>query len=390
MQFDNIIDRRGSGSVKWDEANEGVLPMWVADMDFTTAPCIIEALKRRVEHGVFGYTFVTDEYYEALTNWFERRHGWKIDRSSVIYVPGVVPAISAILRGVTVPGDGVLLQSPVYNCFYSSIRNLGCRLVDAPLIYNPGPNPGYTMDYDAFERLAAEPWVKVFILCNPHNPVGRVWKRGELERIGRICLDNNVLVISDEIHCELTYNGIEYTPYQSLGDDFARNSVACLSPSKAFNTAGLQIANIICPDKEIYRKVDRGVNINEVCDVNPFGVAGLIAAYNQGGQWLDDLRNYLWENYLLVKDFMEQHLASFPIQPLEGTYLVWIDCSVTGMSSDDLCSLLKTEGKVWLSPGSMYGAGGEGFIRLNIACPRERLREGLERMKYVLEKFCQS
>ena len=383
-EFDKLVERRGSGSAKWDEAEEGVIPLWVADMDFPTAPCIIDALRRRVEHGVFGYTHVMPSYYEALTGWFQRRHGWAIDSTDVIYTSGVVPAISAILRGMTKPGDGVIVQSPVYNCFFSSIRNLGCRLADAPLIYS---QQGYSIDFEAFEAIAKEPWVKMFILCNPHNPVGRVWTADELRKLGRICIDNDVFVISDEIHCELTFNGIEYTPYQSLGQDFALNSVACVSPTKAFNIAGLQIANIICPDQEVRRKVDRGINDNEVCDVNPFGVAALEAAYNRGEGWLDQLRQYLWQNYLLVKEFMERELPSFPIQPLQGTYLVWIDCRHLGISSDELSERMKAEARVWLSPGSIYGTGGQGFMRLNIACQRSRLMEGLERMNNFFKKF---
>lgn len=382
--FDEINNRRGSGSVKWDEEAPDVLPMWVADMDFRTAPCIIDALKRRVEHGIFGYTYVMPEYYEALTSWFRRRHSWEIDPEDVIYTSGVVPAISAIIKGMLRPGDGIIVQSPAYNCFFSSIRNNGCRLVEAPLTYHPD---GYTIDFEELERVASEPWVKMLILCNPHNPVGRVWTREELMRIGKICLDNNVFVLSDEIHCELTYEGHDYTPYQTLGERFALNSVACISPSKAFNTAGLQIANIVCPDPEVRRKVDRGINDNEVCDVNPFGVAGLIAAYNEGEQWLDDLRLYLWENYQTVRRFFESKLPKFPIQPLEGTYLVWINCKVTGMTSDLLSKeLIETE-KIWLSPGTIYGEGGRDFLRLNIACPRSVLTEGLDRLYRLLSKF---
>lgn len=378
FDFDYPLERRGSGSMKWDETPEGVIPLWVADMDFRTAPCIIEALRNRVEHGAFGYTFVDNNYYNALTSWFLQRHGWNIEPSSVIYTSGVVPAISAIIKGLLKPNDGIIVQTPAYNCFYSSIRNNGCKLINAPLIYH---HSGYTIDFDALDTLSKSDNVKMLLLCNPHNPVGRVWTHEELQHIGDICLKNNVFVLSDEIHCELTFNNHYYTPYQTLGKDYAMNSVACVSPSKAFNTAGLQIANIVCPDPDIYRKVNRGINDNEVCDVNPFGVAGLIAAYTQGGEWLDELKQYLWKNYCTVKDFFDKNLPHYPIVPLEGTYLLWIDCSHAHIESENLSKRLIEEAHVWLSPGSMYGLGGEQFLRMNIACPRQRLMEALERIK---------
>lgn len=384
FDFDTVRERKGTGSLKWDKDSAEILPMWVADMDFKTAPCIIEAMKRKIEHGIFGYTHVLPGYYEAITSWFKRRHGWVIDHESIIYTSGVVPAISAIIKGLLKPGDGIIVQSPAYNCFFSSIRNNGCRLVEAPLIYHPD---GYNIDFAELERLTSEPWIKMLILCNPHNPVGRVWTKDELLRIGEICLKNSVFVLSDEIHCELTYEGHDYTPYQSLGKDFAINSVACVSPAKAFNISGLQIANIVCPDPEIKRKVDRGINDNEVCDVNTFGVVGLIAAYNEGEEWLDSLRQYLFRNYLEVKRFFNAGLPKFDILPLEGTYLVWIDCSATGLRSDVLSRMLIEQQKLWLSPGTIYGEGGQNFLRLNIACPRAVLEDGLGRLQKFLSRF---
>lgn len=379
--FDEMINRCGTDCAKWDEAPEGVIPAWVADMDFRTAPAVIEALQRRVGHGIFGYSFPGEDYYEALTRWFSTRHGWTIDPSTVIYTTGVVPAISAIMKGLLAPGDGVIVQTPAYNCFFSSIRNNGLRLVNAPLVYRPD---GYTIDFEEFERLASQPWVKMLLLCNPHNPVGRVWTREELTRLGNICLRHDVFVLADEIHCELTYEGHDYTPYQSLGEAYALRSVACVSPSKAFNIAGLHIANIVCPDPMVKARVDRGINDNEVCDVGPFGIEALKAAYNQGGEWLDQLRAYLWQNYLTVKEFFEENLPDYPVLPLQGTYLVWFKCSKSGLDSDALKEKLITDGKVWLCPGSMYGEGGRDFMRLNIACPRERLMEILRRIQSTL------
>ena len=267
--FDEIIPRRGTNSYKWDNAPEGVLPLWVADMDFRTAKPVTDALQKRVEHGIFGYTKVPQEYYDSVIGWFGRRHGLHIGKDWIIYTSGVVPAISAILKAMTVPGDKVLLLTPVYNCFYSSIRNNGCEAASCPLVLT---GDTYAIDFDDFEAKAADPQVKVFILCSPHNPSGRVWTREELARMGEICRKHGVFVISDEIHCELVYPGVRHIPFASLSEDFLMNSATCISPSKAFNIAGLQIANIVAADEEIRAKIDRAININEVCDVNPFGV----------------------------------------------------------------------------------------------------------------------
>ena len=376
--FDKQISRRGTDSYKWDSAeSENVLPMWVADMDFRTAPAIVDALRRRVEHGIFGYTRVPDSYYEAVTGWFARRHGWTIDREWIIYTSGVVPAISAVIKALTVPGDKVLVQTPVYNCFFSSIRNNGCEMVSSPLVFASNT---FTIDYEDLERKTADPKVKVMLLCNPHNPVGRVWTPEELQHIGDICLRNEVFVVADEIHCELTYEGYDYTPFASLSERFLQNSVTCVSPSKAFNLAGLQIANIIAADEEVRRRIDRAININEVCDVNPFGVIATMAAYNEGGEWLDALRKYLRGNYEYLRCFFGERLPQYPVLPLEGTYLVWIDCRASGISSDAVALRLQEQQHLMVNSGTMYGPGGEGFIRLNIACPRALLADGLERM----------
>ena len=398
FDFDRYIDRRGTDAVKWDElpdtdyaAPDGrtVIPMWVADMDFRTAPCIVEALRRRVEHGVFGYTHVPAAYYDALTSWYASRHGVAFRREWVIYTSGVVPAVSAVLKALCAPGDKVLVQTPVYNCFFSSIRNNGLQLAEAPLRYVPltpdGPgSPGFTyaIDWEAFEAVCADPLVKVFLLCNPHNPAGRVWTREELRRMGEICLRHGVTVVSDEIHCELVMPGHRYTPFASLGDEFARRSVTCCAPTKAFNIAGLQIANIICADADIRARIDRAININEVCDVNPFGVIALMAAYSaEGAGWLEQLNAYLAANYAALLGFFAERLPQLPVARLEGTYLVWVDIRPLGIGSAALASRLLHEAKVQVNDGPMYGSGaGEGFIRLNIAMPRERMLEGLRRI----------
>ena len=374
--FDKTIDRRATNSYKWDSAPEGVLPMWVADMDFRTAPAIIDALQKRVAHGIFGYTRVPDAYYDAVTSWFSRRHGWDIDREWIIYTSGVVPAVSAVIKALTVPGDKVIVQTPVYNCFFSSIRNNGCEIVSNPLRRTADT---YEMDFAALERCAADPRAKVMLLCNPHNPAGRVWTPDELTQLGNICLRNGVTVVADEIHCELVYQGFKYTPFASLSDAFLHRSVTCVSPSKAFNIAGLQIANIVAFDNDMRSRIDKAININEVCDVNPFGVAATIAAYNEGEEWLNQLVDYLHGNYEAMAEFCRRELPEFPITRLEGTYLVWMDCSSLGMPSDALEHALLDDARLWLNAGTMYGAEGEGYMRWNIACPRSVMLDGLNR-----------
>ena len=351
--FDELISRRGTNSYKWDSAADaGVLPLWVADMDFRTAPAITEALARRVAHGIFGYTRVPEAYYNAVTGWFARRHGWHFKKEWMIYTSGVVPAISAIIKALARPGDKVLVQTPVYNCFFSSIRNNGCEAA-----------------------------------CSPHNPAGRVWTREELTRLGEICLRHDVTVVADEIHCELVFPEYTYTPFASISEEFQRRSVTCVSPSKAFNIAGLQIANIVAADDGMRERIDRAININEVCDVNPFGVEATIAAYNEGEEWLTQLIGYLKGNYEFMKDYCAKHLPDFPTAKLEGTYLVWMDCSVLHIPSEELERQLVEQARLWLNAGAMYRSPKEGFMRWNIACPRQRLAEALDRFRsFVAER----
>ena len=386
--FDKIIQRRGTNCVKWDEVSDNdTIPMWVADMDFETAPCIMQALQERLQHGCFGYTFVPESYYDATIKWFQHRHGWTIDRSSFIYTSGVVPAISAIIKAMTaqlstvncqLSTPKVLVQTPVYNCFFSSIRNNGCVLAENPLRME---NHLYLIDWDDFEKNCADPAVKVFLLCNPHNPAGRVWTREELEKMGSICLKHGVFVISDEIHCEFTMPGHTYTPFASLSEDFAMNSAVCLSPSKAFNIAGLQIANIIVKDADIRKKVDKAININEVCDVNPFGVIALQAAYTPEGEvWLNELCQYIDGNYQLAKKMLEEALPHCPVTTLEGTYLLWLNIASTGKTSQQVADDLMQH-KVYVNSGTMYGeTAGEGYIRINLATRRSLVEEGIRRI----------
>lgn len=382
--FDKIIPRRGTNSVKWDVAKEdGVIPMWVADMDFQAAPCIRQALKERMDHGVFGYTLVPNSYYESIISWFDRRHQWHIERDWIIYTSGVVPAISAIIKALTEPGDKVLVQTPVYNCFFSSIRNNGCSTAENALVRKGN---SYEIDFDDFEKQAADEKTKVFLLCNPHNPAGRVWTPEELSRMNDICLKHGVQVISDEIHCELVMPGYKFTPFAAVSKACQDNCITTNSPTKSFNIAGLQIANIITNNDTIKRKIDRAININEVCDVNPFGVIALQAAYNEGESWIDQLNLYLWENYKVLKDFFQEHLPKLKVLKLEGTYLIWIDISATGLKADELTNELLQHGKVMVNSGTMYGkTTGADYLRLNIAMPRSLMLEALQRIAQVLQ-----
>lgn len=378
FDFDHTPDRRGTACVKWDEEPYAdVIPLWVADMDFKAAPVIVEALQRRVDHGVFGYAVPDLPYYAAINEWFTRRHGVTVNREDVIVVPGIVPALSAIIRGLAPQGSAVIIQSPVYNCFFSSIRNNGCEIADAPLIRQDFTDGTFTyrMDFEALERQASRPEATLMVLCNPHNPAGRLWTREELTKLSDICARHGVTIVSDEIHCELTAPGTQYVPMVTVNPDI----VYCISPSKAFNTAGLHIGNIVCGDPDKRARIDRAVNINEVCDVNPFGIDGLKAAYTEhGAEWLDACRDYLWQNYDLLRSEFAKHLPQCPVSRLEATYLVWVDVTAVTDDATRLEQRLVEEARVHVNSGEMYGDN--RYIRINLACPRARLQEGIKRI----------
>ncbi|PIN29321.1 MalY/PatB family protein [Prevotella intermedia] len=382
--FDEFVNRRGTNSVKWDEEKEdGIIPLWVADMDFLAAPAIRRAVEERAKHGVFGYAIVGDSYYDAITNWFRRRHNWVIERDWIIYTTGVIPAISATIHALAMPGEKVLIQTPVYNCFYSCIRNQGLRVLESPL---KREGDTYVVDWDDFEAKCADKKTTLFLLCNPHNPAGRVWTKDELARMNEICMRHDVKVISDEIHCELIMPGYVFTPFATVNADCQRNSVVFNSPTKNFNIAGLQIANIICADKEWYRRIDRAINIFEVCDVNPFGPLALEAAYNESEDWIDELMPYIADNYALLKDTFTNEVPNYEVLKLEGTYLAWVDIRKSGLTANALTEKLLREGKVQVNSGVIYSKNdGEGYIRINLACPRATLQEGLKRIVDVLK-----
>ncbi len=387
--FDVCPDRQGTESVKWD-LYPGTLPMWVADMDFRVAPEIQEALQKRLDHGVFGYELIPDNYFQVMGRWFAQRHGWEgIARENIVPTTGVIAAYSAAIKAMTVPGDKVLVMTPCYNAFFPAIRNNKCGQLESPLKFD---GKHFIVDWDDFEAKVKQ--ARVFLLCNPHNPVGRVWTREELLLMAEICRRNNVFVVSDEIHCELTYPGHDYTPWATLPEQYVKNSVSCISPTKAFNIAGIQIANIFAADPDILKKMDRAINDNECCDVNVFGVTALQAAYGKGGPWLDALRNYLYHNARTVCCFLEDEIPGVVCPPLEGTYLMWLDCRcalkpgepLEGFS-ERLANHLREKHGLVLSTGTIYGAAGEGFERLNIACPRTRLLDGLDRLKQGLISY---
>lgn len=386
--FDTIIPRRGTNSIKWDARppfdadTEGVIPLWVADMDFKAAPFIIDVLRKRVEHGVFGYVCVPDSYYEAVCRWFSGRHGWKVEKDWIIYTTGVVPALSAAVKALSKPGEKVIIQSPVYNCFFSSVRNNGCEILDVPLLYHDGT---YSYDFDGLERACADPAAKVMLLCNPHNPAGRVWTREELARVGDIARRHGVTVVSDEIHCEIVMPGFTYTPFASVSPENQACCVTLCSPSKSFNTASLQIANIITSNPEWRKLIDRVINVNEICDVNPFGVLALEAEYSpEGAEWLKELNQYIYDNYLLLRE----KLSDWTVCKLEGTYLPWVDVSSLGLPTEKIEEELLRNYKVWVNAGAMYGT--EGFIRINLATPRSVLAEGLDRVSRGLSALAAS
>lgn len=382
FNFDTPVNRRHTGSLKWDTIPADVLPLWVADMDFPVAPAIQRALVDRVSHGIFGYANVDHTYYDAIISWFGRRHDWSIQREWIRYTTGVVPAISCCLKALTLPGERVLVQTPVYNCFFSSIRNQGCDIVENELVRH---DDTYIIDWDDFELKCADEKVTVFLLCNPHNPAGRVWTAEELGRMGQICRRHGVRVISDEIHCELVMPGYTYTPFAAVNDTNLNNSVTLNSPSKSFNIAGLQIANIVCPDADVRRRVDRVINIYEVCDVNPFGPIALKAAYNESERWLDELIPYIHGNYQFLKSYLAEHLPSVDVVRLEGTYLAWVSIRSLGINGDEAARLLLKDGKVFLCSGMLYGKrAGRDYLRVNLACPRDLLCEAMSRVVATL------
>jgi cystathionine beta-lyase len=399
--FDIEIDRRHTGSVKWEfvldpedpskkdrtEACFGrnrILPMWVADMDFPSPEPVVNALKERAQHGIFGYTQPDPAYLESVTGWMKKRHGWPVKESWIVATQGVVPALHLLVRALTRPGDKILIQQPVYYPFFSAIEKNGCRIVSNPLVLNAGQ---YHMDYDDLESKAADPDVKLAILCSPHNPVGRVWTREELQRFGHICQRNHVQVISDEIHGDLVYPGVLFCPFPMADSVFQENSIVCTAPSKTFNLAGLQTSNIVIPDKHIRQKFKESLLANGLFGINPFGTTACRAAYEQGEPWLEDLLRYLEHSLQAMIALFERELPEINVIQPQGTYLVWFDCRSLGLDKHQLRKLFLNQARVFLDEGSLFGPEGDGFQRINIACPRSLLMEALERIVAAIKEL---
>ena len=374
--FDEPVNRRNTHSLKWD-VKEQELPMWVADMDFQTAPEIQEAIRERAAHGVFGYSIVPEELYQAYMGWWKKRHHFSMEKEWLVFCTGVVPAISSMVRKLTTAGENVLVQTPVYNIFFNSIVNNGRNIVESPLRYDGNT---YQMDFEDLERKLSDPQTTLMILCNPHNPVGRIWSREELEQVGKLCRKYHVTVISDEIHCDLTSPGQEYIPFASVSENCKNTSITCMAPTKAFNLAGLQTAAVAVPNPNLRHKVWRGLNTDEVAESNSFAVEAAVAAFTKGEAWLDDLREYIQENKNFAEDFMKKEVPQIKQVSSQATYLLWLDCRDMHGTAGEFTQYLRKHTGLYLSEGKQYGENGSSFIRMNIACSRSRLEDGLERL----------
>lgn len=381
--FDRLVDRRNTGSLKWDVA-EGELPMWVADMDFQTAPCVRDAIRARAEHGVFGYSIVPEEWYQAYIGWWRDRHGFTMEPEWLIFCTGVVPAISSMVRKLTTPAEKVLLMTPVYNIFFNSILNNGRQPLEGGLVYD---GMSYRVDFEDLERKLADPQTTLMLLCNPHNPIGKIWDRETLARIGALCRKHHVVVISDEIHCDITAPGTEYVPFASVSEDCRDNSVTCIAPTKAFNIAGLQTAAVSIPNPVLRHKVWRGLNTDEVAEPNAFAVDAAIAAFTKGGEWLDALRAYLEDNKVFVREFIERELPQLHVVTSEATYLLWVDLGREECSAEEAAEFIREKTGLYLSAGNPFGGDGGRFLRLNTACPRAVLEDGLARLKEGIQAW---
>ncbi|MBQ3665842.1 MAG: pyridoxal phosphate-dependent aminotransferase [Lachnospiraceae bacterium] len=376
--FDTVIDRRSTNSLKWS-VKENELPMWVADMDFETAPEIVEAIEKRAAHGIYGYADLTDEWYEAYISWWKKRHHFEIKKEWLIYSTGVVATISSVVRKLTCPAENVVILTPVYNIFYNSILNNGRNVCESELKYNGN---SYEIDFEDLEEKLKNPQTSMMIFCNPHNPVGKIWDKETLLKVGNLCIANHVIIVSDEIHCDLTLPDREYIPFASVSERIANHCITCIAPTKTFNLAGLQTSAVVVKNENLRHKVWRGINTDEVGEPNAFAVDSVIAAYTKGAGWLDALRIYLAENRTIVHNFLEEAIRVVKLVPSEATYLLWIDCSeiMEGINSKELADYIRQKTGLYLSDGVQYGKGGEQFLRMNIACSKEVLDQGLARL----------
>ena len=384
--FDKLTDRSGTLSYKWDVKN-GELPMWVADMDFEVAPPIKRAIVERAEHGIFGYTAIPDEFFNAVSSYWGRRHGYAIPTEHMIYSNGVVAAISSIVRKLTTPAENVLIQAPVYNIFYNSILNNGRKVLSSDLVYD---GDEYSVDFEDLERKLADPQTSLMILCNPHNPVGRIWTAEELARIGELCEKHGVTVLSDEIHCDITAPGENYVPFASVNEQCRRISVTAVAASKTFNIAGLQSACLYAADPHLRHKVWRGLNTDEVGEPNAFSMVANVAAFTECDEWVDEMLEYVFENKRLACEFINANIPGMKANFSKATYLLWIDISGVASDSVDFCEKLRESTGLYLSDGAEYGESGRNFVRMNLATQRERVLDGLNRLKLGAEKYLEN
>ena len=380
-RFDRVTDRRGTGAVKWD-VRENELPMWVADMDFLTAPCVRRAVEKRAAHGIFGYSDIPDAWADAYRDWWGKHHGLSFSREDLIFVTGVIPAISTAVRKFTTPAEKIVVQTPVYNHFFSSIVNNGRRVLENPLVYRGGE---FDMDFDDLEEKLSDPLATMMILCNPQNPTGRIWSRDRLARVGELCKKHHVLVFSDEIHCDLTAPDCSYVPFASVDDTCRNNSITAVAPTKTFNIAGIQSAAVIVPEEGLRQRMNRALNTDEVAEPNAFAVDATVAAFSdEGWEWLTALRGYIDQNKKAVYAFLRDELPDVHAVPQDATYLMWLDVSRYTDDSEQLQRQIREKTGLWLMSGAVYGGIGRRFLRLNVACPRSLLEDGLNRLKAAL------
>lgn len=388
FNFDKIIDRTNNFSAKWSEMNKNfgtnnLLPMWVADMDFLTAPCVMEALKDRLEQGIFGYTTRPSSYNESIVNWLDNRFSWKINQEWLMFSPAVITSISLLIQNLTQKNDKIMIQEPVYSPFHSIVESNERNLVISPLVKLD--DGSYVMDYEDIESKIKD--VKIFILCNPHNPVGRVWTREELTRLGEICLKHNVLVISDEIHSDIILKNHKHTPFASISKEFSENTITCMAPTKTFNLAGLQSSFLVISNPYYYEVMDKAFSRLDIKRNNAFSLVATEAAYNYGEDWLYELIKYIEDNVDFAIDYIKNYMPQLKVKKPEGTYLLWVDFSNLNVDKEDLKNALINKGRIALSDGSSFGIGGDGYYRINLACPRSMVLEGLKRIEFAINSL---
>ncbi|MDD3361409.1 MAG: pyridoxal phosphate-dependent aminotransferase [Hespellia sp.] len=381
--FDKVVDRRNTGSLKWD-VKDNELPMWVADMDFETAPEILECIRNRVSHGIFGYHIITEDWYGAYVNWWKKMHRFEMQKEWLIFATGVIPILSSAVRKLTTVGENVVIQTPVYNNFFNCIQNNGRNVLESPLIYEEGV---YRIDFDDLEKKLADEQTTLMFLCNPHNPIGKIWNRETLQKVGELAAKHHVIVISDEIHCDLTAPGKEYVPFASVSEICRENSITCIAPTKTFNIAGIQSAAVVVPNEVLRHKMWRALNTDEVAEPNTFAIPAAVAAFEKGGAWLTELKSYLQTNKEMAEQFLKENLPELRIVSMEATYLLWIDCSRITNDSGELAEYIREKTGLYLTRGDAYGESGKTFLRWNVACPKALLIDGLARMKDGVNQY---